>query len=309
MKRVLLTGATGFIGSHCVRPLGEKGYEIHAVSSKAPPTAGASEVHWHKADLLDSPQILRLMKAVEPTHLLHLAWYVVPGKCWNSEENLRWVQASLILLQAFSQCGGNRVVVAGTCAEYDWRYCYCSEKVTPLAPTTLYGTSKHALQVIVDAFAKESGLSSAWGRIFFLYGPGEHPVRLVSSVIRSLLLGKPARCSHGNQLRDYLCVMDVADAFVALLESDIHGPVNIASGCPVSLKEIVHKIAERLSRKDLVRLGALPPALDEPGLLVADVSRLSNELGWRPIYDLDHGLEETISWWKTHLADTNSEKI
>lgn len=268
---------------------------------------GRFEVHWHKANLLDITQTRTLIKGVKPTHLLHLAWYVLPGKCWHSEENLHWVQASLGLLQAFSRCGGQRVVMAGTCAEYDWRYCYCSEHITPLSPTNLYGTSKHALRIMVDTFSKERGLSSAWGRIFFLYGPHEHPVRLVSSVIRSLLLDKPAQCTHGNQLRDYLYVEDVADAFIALLESDIQGPVNIASGYPVSLKEIVHKIAEKLSRKDLVRLGALPAALDEPDLLVADVSRMSNELGWRPKYDLDHGLEEAIRWWKTHLKDGHFE--
>jgi nucleoside-diphosphate-sugar epimerase len=117
-----------------------------------------------------------------------------------------------------------------------------------------------------------------------------------------LLSDKPARCSHGNQLRDYLYVQDVAHAFVVLLESDIRGPVNIASGYPVSLKEIVHKIAAKLNREDLVQMGALPVAADEPDLLVGDVSRLSNEAAWRPEYDLDDGLEKTISWWRTRLS-------
>ena len=302
VKRVLVTGATGFIGNYCLPLLSKKGYEIHAVSSKTLPKAAPFEVHWHKADLLDLSQGLKLMKRIKPTHLLHLAWYVVPDKCWNSLQNLRWVQTSIGLLQAFSQYGGQRVVMAGTCAEYDWRYCCCSEQLTPLSPRTLYGASKHALQIIVDAFGKENGLSTAWGRTFFLYGPREHPVRLVSSVIRSLLSDKPARCSHGNQLRDYLYVQDVAHAFVVLLESDIRGPVNIASGYPVSLKEIVHKIAAKLNREDLVQMGALPVAADEPDLLVGDVSRLSNEADWRPEYDLDDGLEKTISWWRTRLS-------
>lgn len=301
MKRVLLTGATGFIGNHCVPLLAEKGFEIHAVSSKAPPPQCPFEVHWHKADLLDITQTKTLIQGVKPTHLLHLAWYVVPGKCWTSDENLRWVQASLGLLQAFSRCGGQRVVMAGTCAEYDWQYCYCSEQVTPLSPTTLYGTSKHALRIMVDAFAKENALSNAWGRIFFLYGPHEQPVRLVPSVIRSLLLDKPALCTHGNQLRDYLYVEDVADAFIALLESDIQGPVNIASGYPVALKDIVYTIAEKLNRRDLLQMGALPLPENEPDLLVANVGRLTGEVGWRPRHDLDQGLDKTIHWWEDRL--------
>jgi nucleoside-diphosphate-sugar epimerase len=298
LKKVLITGATGFIGSHCLPLLFQKGYEIHAVSSKAIPNKTHSKVHWHRADLLEPTQLLKLVESAKATHLLHLAWYVAPGKWMNSIENYRWVQASLSLLKAFSLHGGQRALFAGTCAEYDWRYSYCSEDLTPLSPTTFYGTCKHALQILLSSFSKEKGLSSAWGRIFFLYGPHEHPVRLVSSVIRSLLLGKPARCSHGNQLRDYLYVADVADTIVRILESDVQGPINIASGYPVSLKEIVYRIAEKLDRKDLVHLGALPAPPDEPELVVGNTRRLTSELGWRPKYDLNLGLEETIDWWK-----------
>jgi len=301
MKRVLITGATGFIGTHCVPLLAERGFEIHAVSSQTLPTQDPFEVCWHNADLLDATQIRTLIQSVRPTHLLHLAWYVVPGKCWDAAENLRWVQASLELLQAFSHYGGQRLVMAGTCAEYDWRYCYCSEHITPLSPTNLYGTSKHALRIMVDTFSKKQGLSSAWGRIFFLYGPYEHSVRLVPSVIQSLLLDQPARCTHGNQLRDYLYVEDVADAFVVLLESDIQGPVNIASGYPVALKDIVYSIAEKLDRRDLLQMGVLPLPEDEPDLLVADVKRLSNEMNWQPHYGLDQGLDKTIHWWENRL--------
>jgi nucleoside-diphosphate-sugar epimerase len=300
MKRVLFTGATGFIGRHCLPTLVSSGYKVHAVTPDEPVETD-SDVQWHRADLLDSVQVLDLMDRVRPTHLLHFAWYVVPGKCYTSPENYRWVQASLDLLQAFAHQGGRRVAMAGTCAEYDWKYGYCSEQTTPLSPATVYGACKHALQVMFDAFTSQTGLSGAWGRIFFLYGPHEHPARLVSSVIRAILRGEPARCSHGNQIRDYLYVQDVADAFVALLESDVEGPVNIGSGRPVVLKDIIHEIARKLNRQDLVRLGAVPTSASDPHLLVADTSRLFDKVGWKPKYDLDTGLERTIEWWKAHL--------
>lgn len=301
MKKVLITGATGFIGRQSLPLLVRRGYEVHAVFSKFL-EKNQKEVHWHKADLLDLTQVSELLNIVKPTHLLHFAWYMDPKKCWNSVENFKWVQSSLCLLQSFILNGGYRVVMAGTCAEYDWKYGYCSEQITPLSPNSIYGSCKHSLQLILSAFSKETGLSSSWGRIFFVYGPHEHPERLVSSVINSLLLNKVAQCSHGNQIRDYLYVEDVADAFVALLESDVQGPINVASGYPISIKKIVSKICERLNRKDLIHFGAIPSANDEAPLLVADVRRLSNEVKWNPKYDLDSGLEHTIEWWKARLS-------
>ena len=301
MKRILLTGATGFIGRYCLQLLSEsKNFEIHAVSSKQ--KNDWSDVHWHQTDLLDSGQVSELLAQVKPSHLLHFAWYAVPGKYWSSIENIRWVQASLALLHAFSLHGGQRAVMAGTCAEYDWKYGYCSENITPLVPATLYGTCKHSLQMMLNAFSKQAGISSSWGRIFFLYGPHEYPQKLVSSVIRSLVRGKPARCTHGNQIRDYLYVQDVAEAFIALLNSKVQGPVNIASGHPITLKDIILKIAKKTNRQNLVELGVIPTPANEPHLLIADVKRLSDEVGWRPKYDLDHGLELTIKHEEAELA-------
>src|SRR5262249_11285022 len=163
----------------------------HAVSSRPRPQDGFA-VYWHQADLLNPQDIATLLLSIRPTHLLHLAWYAEPGKYWTSEKNLEWICASLNLLIEVVRHGGQRVVMAGPCAEYDWPSGHCAEAVAPLTPTTLYGSSKHALQVLLAAVARQAGLSSAWGRIFFLFGPYEHPSRLVASVARSLLQGEPA---------------------------------------------------------------------------------------------------------------------
>jgi nucleoside-diphosphate-sugar epimerase len=295
MKKVLLTGATGFVGRPCIAGLLARGYDVHAVTID--PLPDLAEVQWYQADLLDGEQARRLMEQVRPSHWLHLAWYAVPGKYWASVENLRWVQASIALLQAFAQSGGRRVVMAGSCAEYDWRYGYCTEGLTPLTPATLYGTCKHALQLVLRAFAEQAHLSAAWGRIFFLYGPHEYPDRLVPAVIRAVLRGEPARCSHGGQIRDFLHVQDVADAFVALLDSDVVGPINIASGEPIGLKDVIFKIADKLHHADLIQLGVVPVPANDPPLLVADIRRLREEVKWQPKFDLDTGLEQTIEWW------------
>lgn len=300
MKKVLLTGATGFIARNCLGGLVESGYDVYAAALDQIELVDP-KIKWLRVDLLDDRQTEKLVADVGATHLLHFAWYAEPKKYWNSQDNFKWVEASKRLLKGFYSNGGRRVVMAGTCAEYDWQYGRCFENSTLLLPATIYGKCKHSLQTTLENFSDETGLSSAWGRIFFLYGPNEHPVRLVSSVIISLLQGKPASCSYGNQIRDFLHVKDVASAFVALLESDVRGAVNIASGKPIALKEVICKIGEKLEHPELIRLGDIPSSKDEPSLLVADVRRLKEEVGWTPEYDIDSGLDQTIKWWKENL--------
>jgi len=300
VKRVLLTGATGFIGRHCLTSFLSHGYDIHAVSSRIVQNSNAN-ITWHQANLLNSREIGDLVTRVKPTHLLHLGWYLVPGNYSAARENLLWIQASLELLRKFHEVSGVRVVMAGSCMEYDWKYGYCSEDTTPRVPNTFYGTCKDVLQSLLCAYSGETGLSSAWGRIFFLYGPHEHPARLVSSVIRSLLRNEPALCSHGKQIRDYLYVQDIADALVALLESNVQGPVNIGSGQPIALRDIIYRIGRKLNRDEMIRLGAIAANPNDSSLVVADVGRLATEVGWRPRYDWDNGLERTIHWWRNQL--------
>jgi nucleoside-diphosphate-sugar epimerase len=158
--KVLVTGASGFIGSQCCHQLSALGYEVHAVSSKFQTD---SAMQWHKVDLLDSQQIKELINKVKPTHLLHLAWYAEPGKYWTSIKNYHWVKASLTLFEEFYKSGGKRVVVSGSCAEYDWRFSNYYEDSTPLNPNNLYGVCKHSLQSMLSSYASLTGLSFAWG--------------------------------------------------------------------------------------------------------------------------------------------------
>jgi len=297
--KVLVTGGSGFIGQHCLAQLLSKGYEVHAISSNPQPkTVG---LHWHQANLLDITQTKTLVRNVKPSHLLHLAWYTEHGKYWTARDNLYWVQASLTLMYEFTESGGQRYVSAGTCAEYDWSYDICAEVSTPCRPRTLYGASKYSMQVLLESWSRQTGLSSACGRIFLLYGPGEYHSRLVPSVINSLLKGEPAHCTHGGQARDFMYVADVAASFVALLESEVKGAVNIASGEAVPLEEVVYAISDQLGRRDLVRLGSIPISINEPAKLIADVGRLRNEVGFKPSYKLEQGIALTIESVKKKL--------
>jgi nucleoside-diphosphate-sugar epimerase len=303
MKRVLLTGATGFVGRHCLSALVARNYEVHAVSfNRGSLDSTPAGVRWHQADLLNAEQVRLLIARIEPTHLLHCAWYAVPGKYWDAPENFDWAKASLHLLKAFANAGGKRAVGVGTCAEYDWSQEYCSEISTPLNPATPYGACKLELERGLSELGQQKRISTAWGRLFFLYGPHEDTKRLVPSVIISLLQEEPALCSHGEQVRDFLYVQDAGDALAALVDSEVLGAVNIASGVPVRLREVVEEIAEQLHRPQLIKMGAKPAAENEPACLVADVVRLRDEVRWTPRYNLRDGLAETISWWRTKLA-------
>jgi nucleoside-diphosphate-sugar epimerase len=298
MKRVLLTGGSGFIGYHCIAPLLARGFEVHAVSVRSQPEA-LPGVTWHQCDLLQPGAAEALVSRIRPTHLLHMAWYVVPGKLITSEENFAWVAASMELVKSFARHGGSRVVVGGSGYEYDWSYGYCGEKRTPAAPDTIYGACKQALHLLVESFAQHAGLSSAWGRMFFLYGPREHRQRLVSSVIISLLAGQPTKCSHGRQMRDYLHVQDVADGLVGVLDSAITGAINISSGQATTIRDIVLGIGHQIGRPELIQLGAIPARANDVSLVLGENTRLVAELGWEPRHDLETGLRQTIDWWRS----------
>lgn len=293
--RVLVTGASGFVGRHCLKFLKKIGAEIHAVARH--PGSPAEGIRWHFNDLLE-PIGLNFLEKIKPSHLLHLAWIARPRIFWTSPENLTWVASSLRLLKTFAEAGGHRAVLVGSCTEYDWNFGNYLEESTPLQPNTLYGTCKNAYRAMAEAYAKQVGISLAWARLFFLYGPGEHPERFVASVICSLLDGRKAPCSAGTQQRDFLYVEDTAEALVKLLVADQKGAFNICSGQALSIKSIAQAIAELMGQPDFINLGALPTPPHEPPIIVGNPHRMHTELLWSPRFDLRRGLENTIAWWR-----------
>jgi nucleoside-diphosphate-sugar epimerase len=290
VKRVLVTGGTGFIGRQTLAPLRARGYEVHAPGSRT-------------ADLLAPAAATRLVQELRPTHLLHLAWDARPGCYWTSTDNIAWVEASLRLLRAFARAGGERAVLAGTCAEYRWSdQVHCVEDRTPLEPATLYGTAKHAVRLVGQRYAEQAGFSFAWGRIFFVFGPHEHPARLASSVASALVRGEPAETGPGTQIRDFLHTEDLGDAFAALLDAPVHGAVNLASGDPRPIRALVEALGAAAGRPDLLRIGAREGNPAEPASITAAVDRLRGEVGWRPARTLEERAAETVAWWREAQA-------
>lgn len=293
MTRVLVTGANGFVGRPCVSRLLEAGYEVHAVSRRPPPWP---KVTWHQGDLLRPGVARELVRAIRPSHLLALAWCTEPGVYWTSPENAQWLTSGIELAEAFVAAGGRRAVFTGSCAEYDWRHGLCSEELTPKAPATPYGRCKLALsEALAPLF---TGVSWSWARLFFLYGPFEPSQRLIPSVIRALLAETEIACTDGRQQRDFLYVDDAAEALVRLLGREHRGPINVASGRAVAVREVAERIGEKLKAAHLIRFGARN-AVEEP-VVLADTRALFSALEWQPSFTLSQGLDSTIDWWRKH---------
>ncbi len=295
-RRVLVTGATGFIGSETLPFLIERGYEIHLLgrtAALADASWPAKSMHFHKCDLLQQ-DCRDLLAAIRPSHLLHLAWYAEHGAFWWALENLDWVAASLRLVRAFAASGGKRAVFAGTCAEYDWNVDTLDEATTPLRPATLYGASKAALFQLLQAGRDQLGISTAWGRIFFPYGPRDQPGKLLSAVIDGVRAGKTVGCSDGRQVRSFIYVEDVARAFVELMESEVTEAVNIATDEVGAVRDMVAHAARLSGEESLVQFGARPMQKGEPPLLRAATRRLFDEVGFRPRFSLTDGVARTV---------------
>jgi nucleoside-diphosphate-sugar epimerase len=298
VKKVLVTGASGFIGLHSLPLLAERGFEVHALARHRPKGRARRGVTWHACDLLSPGARGKIIGSVRPDYLLLFAWHAVPGEYWMAPDNVEWVRANVELVTAFASAGGKRAVLCGSCAEYQRDAGCCKEDATAMQPDTLYGQCKYEAETKLAALGRQTGLSFACGRLFFLYGPHEHASRVVPYVVQNLLKGEPALCSSGQQMLDFSYVKDVASAFVALVESDVQGGVNIASGRPVTLSTVLQEIGRQTGRPELIRLGAVP---DGSGFrnLWADTTRLAAEVRWQPAYSLSQGIAETIEWWRS----------
>lgn len=288
-NRVLVTGATGLIGRELLMPLLRAGFDVHAVSRYAScATVGCT---WHQGSLFDESFVKRLVKEVRPSHLLNLAWCTT-GDYLTSNLNLGFLEAGKCLSRCFAENGGRRAVYAGTCFEYKFGDLPLREDGKLDVEKTLYTKCKDLLRRYAEQMFLSSGVSFAYGRIFYVYGCGESNMRLAGMVVDRLSRGVPVVIKAGSLRKDYVYTKDIAEAFVALLRSTVDGPVNICTAQAVRIRDFVMTIAMRMERPDLVSFA--DDCADQPPIIVGDNGRLVREVGYQPHWTLDAAVDEMV---------------
>lgn len=298
---ILLTGASGFVGSALLRCLMTvSGQDVHAIARRKP-NSTSQDINWHKCDLMEKESVQHLVETIRPTHVIHAAWETTPGLFWTCESNRNWLSASLNLLDQFEKNGGQRFLFVGSMAEYDWTESPLTENFSPEIPVTLYGETKLCFHRMLMHHASTQKFSAATGRIFNLYGPNEKPERLIPQIFDALTQSKPIKVGSADRQRDILHVDDAARGLLTLLQSEIDGAVNIADGNPIRMGQIFDFIGDLTGRGGLIRTGERPDTAGEPKQLTADAS-LIRATGWRPLIPIEDGLRDIWTRGETQRA-------
>lgn len=297
MPRILITGASGFIGRALIDcRVWHSGSELHAVTRDTSKEPLSEHATWHECSLLEKQPVDALFAKLRPEVLIHLAWCADHGTYWKDPANFDWLCSNLFIARCFVKHGGRRAIIAGTSAEYDWLALGpLNEAYTPLRPKQLYGSCKLAAFWAIKSFFEQEEISWAWARFFNPFGPYEDRRRLIPKVCLNLLAGQTLDFDAALSERDFLHVDDVASALVALAQSKVQGPVNVASGEATSIRDLVLALARLMQKDHMVNFSGIQEDADA---VVADVSRLRAEVGWSPLRSFEDRLQETCDWWR-----------
>jgi len=290
-RSVLVTGASGFIGSHLCRALNRFGAVVHGVARNSAPS-NAPEVLWHEGDLSDSSFVQELFHGLRPELVFHLASHVSGSR--DMELVLPTLQGNLVtavhVLREATEVGCRRIVMAGSMEEPD----------SPPTPPSPYAAAKWAATGYARMFHALYGTPVALARIFMVYGPEQRDtLKLVPYVIQTLLRGGSPALGSGVRPVDWIYVDDVVDGLLRMGAG--HGPpaqpLDLGSGKLTTIRSVVEEIERQMDRQGKCRFEAVP---DRPmeRVRVADVEASSKSLGWRASVNLQEGLRATIEWYR-----------
>ena len=304
-RRVLVTGGTGFLGSHLLRALVAGGAQVHAiVRRRAADSRVGHGVEFHEADLLNAGALAGALRAADPECVFHLAAYGTTG---SQPDEARMLAVNVIGTQNLWGAldgRGCRIVQTGTCGEYgDVRGPIVETQVCQ--PRFAYPASIHASVTWSQSRGFQTGREVVILRPFGPYGPDDRPERLIPSIIQRLISGQRAPVSAGEQLRDYSHVSDHVRALLLAGSSRLPRPVavyNVGTGTPITVKALVEMVAHEVGgdAPGRVDFGARPLGQHEPPEMYADASSIARDLGYTAAVDLREGLRRTIAAYRAH---------
>jgi nucleoside-diphosphate-sugar epimerase len=292
MKTILVTGGTGMIGRHVLEPLVNEGFNVYAtcINEDTPNIRG---VIWIKCNLLNATEdeSKTLIKNIKPTHLMCLAWCTT-GNYLKSTLNELFYYSTLSLIRIAVKNSCKRVIVAGTCFEYDFTKCGFRSKILENHPTvsnTLYSLYKLKLLEDAETICKKYNASFAYGRIFYAFGyPSE---KYIVTMIRNALRSKDILICGKIFKYDYIYVKDIAKAFTKLANSNVKGIVNISSGKGIDLETLAKCIINLTnSSSKIIDDEKYVPIYN----VIGDNFKLVNDVEFTPEYTLHSALIEMI---------------
>lgn len=294
-KRVLVTGAGGFIGSHLTSRLIELSASVHAVT-RTPVGSEAAGAHWWQADLSRYDEVESLIRKTEPQVVFHLASHVYGGRQLDLvlptfRSNLA---TTVNLMTAAAETSCERFLLTGSLEEPD-------ADAPQLVPSSPYAAAKWAASAYGRMFNVLYGLPVVMLRVFMVYGPGQRDLKkLIPSTTLAFLKGETPRIASGSRPVDWIFVDDVVEAILkaAVSEGAAGETLEIGSGRLVTVREIVELVSELVGNGGTAEFGSLPPRPMEQ-VRVADVASTKDRIGWSPAVELREGLTKTIQWCRS----------
>ena len=292
--KILLTGATGFIGSAFARLAVARGHEIAGLVLPAEKVSAVLAESPNFSAIRGNLQNLpwKDVEAFRPETCVHAAWITTPGVYLESPENFKFLEHSVEFLGNVRMRGTKHIVALGTCIEYRVTDAALSETHTPIEPTTVYSRCKNELRLKLEEEARHDPFRLCWARVFYPYGPGEHPSRLCSSILAKLARDERVVLKTPQSTKDYIFIEDLAEALLTVTEKRFEGAINLGTGVGVSVREIARTLSAMLGRQHLVEEASATTS-DPLGYVVADASRIHG-LGWKPAHTIKQGLRKLI---------------
>jgi nucleoside-diphosphate-sugar epimerase len=306
--RILVTGATGFVGSCLTRRLVETGDEVHVFCREGSDRwrlAGlAGCLTEHLVDLRDDAAVTAAVAKVRPSAVCHLATH--GGFAFQRETSVILgsnLLGTVNLLRACEKVGFDSFINTGSSSEYGLKETPMGEGDL-LEPVGDYGVSKAAATLFCRSEAVQKGLPVVTLRLFSPYGPWDDPNRFIPYAIKSLFRGQSPQLSNPAAVRDYVYIDDVLELYLTLIRSPRCGGdiFNAASGRQTAIGEVFSLLAERIDPGVAPEWGSVGKQRPEPEMWVADIGKAERVLGWKPQVPLKDGLAKTSEWLKEHLA-------